>query len=100
MEVLYRLCKLPSPQPSSFYLGTNTIQCVWLAAELAFVFKFYIETKNTPLEEIAKHFDGDSALVGGADASGKGRILQQEIHEKDRKEAHENVTAHEERVGL
>lgn len=76
------------------------VYCVWLAAELAFVFIFYIETKNTPLEEIAKHFDGDSALVGGADASGKGRILQQEIREKDTKEALENITAHEERVGL
>jgi hypothetical protein len=39
---------------------------VWLAVELAVVWKFYIETRNTPLEEIAKHFDGNEALIGGA----------------------------------
>lgn len=58
------------------------MQCVWLGFELAFVFIFYIETKNTPLEEICKHFDGDAALVGGADASEKGRVIEAEIHEK------------------
>jgi hypothetical protein len=42
---------------------------VWLAVELAVVWKFYIETKNTPLEEIAKHFDGHDALVGGGAAT-------------------------------
>jgi hypothetical protein len=40
------------------------LQCVWLAVEVFVVWKFYIETKNTPLEEIARHFDGDQALVG------------------------------------
>lgn len=38
--------------------------CVWLAAELVVVYIFYVETRNTPLEEIARHFDGDEALVG------------------------------------
>jgi hypothetical protein len=47
-------------------LIANTTQCVWLAVELVVVWKYYIETRNTPLEEIAKHFDGDDALVGGA----------------------------------
>jgi sugar porter (SP) family MFS transporter len=32
---------------------------VWLAVELVVVYFFYIETRYTPLEEIAKHFDGD-----------------------------------------
>ncbi|KAF2429937.1 hypothetical protein EJ08DRAFT_697961 [Tothia fuscella] len=47
--------------------------CVWLAIELVVVWKFYIETRNTPLEEIAKHFDGQDALVGGAAATGVAR---------------------------
>lgn len=39
--------------------------CAWLAIEFVTIYYFYVETKNTPLEEIAKHFDGDSAVVGG-----------------------------------
>lgn len=73
------------------------VYCAWLGFELIFIYFFYIETKNTPLEEIAKHFDGDSALVGGADASGKGRMIQQEIREKDAKE--HNVVLQEETIG-
>ncbi|KAF2192874.1 MFS transporter [Zopfia rhizophila CBS 207.26] len=76
------------------------VYCVWLAAELIFVYFFYIETCNTPLEEIAKHFDGDAALIGGFAATEKGRILEQEIHAKDHKEATTNVHEHEEKVGL
>jgi len=45
--------------------------CIWLAIELVVVWWFYIETRNTPLEEIAKHFDGDEALVGGATSTGR-----------------------------
>lgn len=41
------------------------VYCVWLLFELFVVWKFYIETKNTPLEEIAKYFDGDEAIIGG-----------------------------------
>jgi len=52
---------------------------IWLAFELAIVYFFYIETKNTPLEEIAKHFDGDRALVGGAAATEKARQLADDI---------------------
>lgn len=59
------------------------VYCAWLAAELVFVWFFYIETKNTPLEEIAKHFDGDAALVGGVAATEKGRIIETEIHDKE-----------------
>ncbi|KAF2669590.1 hexose transporter protein [Microthyrium microscopicum] len=45
--------------------------CVWLTIELFVVWWFYIETRNTPLEEITKHFDGEDAVVGGAAASGR-----------------------------
>jgi len=55
------------------------VYCAWLAVELVVIWKFYIETRNTPLEEIAKHFDGDSAVVGGAAASEKGRVLAAEM---------------------
>lgn len=39
--------------------------CVWLSIELTFVWFFFIETRYTPLEEIAKYFDGEDARVGG-----------------------------------
>ncbi|OAA61799.1 hexose transporter protein [Niveomyces insectorum RCEF 264] len=51
------------------------VYCVWLAVELVVVYVFYIETKNTALEEIVKHFDGDLALFGGNAASAKARHL-------------------------
>lgn len=35
---------------------------VWLAVELVVVYVFYIETRYTPLEEIAKHFDGEVSI--------------------------------------
>ncbi|KUJ22335.1 MFS sugar transporter-like protein [Mollisia scopiformis] len=53
---------------------------VWLAFELFIVWKFYIETRNTPLEEIAKHFDGDSAIVGGNAANEKSRQLAADLN--------------------
>ncbi|PKY06403.1 putative transporter [Aspergillus campestris IBT 28561] len=49
--------------------------CVWLGIELAVVYFFYVETRNTPLEEIAKYFDGENAMVGGAVATQKARDL-------------------------
>jgi len=55
------------------------VYCVWLAFELAVVWKYYIETRNTPLEEICKLFDGENALVGGAAATEKGRIVAAEM---------------------
>ncbi|OJJ07877.1 hypothetical protein ASPVEDRAFT_47069 [Aspergillus versicolor CBS 583.65] len=54
--------------------------CVWLGVELAVVWFYYIETRNTPLEEIAKHFDGDKAMVGGAAGTEKARELASVIH--------------------
>jgi hypothetical protein len=47
-----------------------------------FIYFFYVETKNTALEEIAKYFDGDAALVGGHDATGRGRAIEHQIEEK------------------
>lgn len=55
------------------------VYTVWLAFELFIVWKFYIETRNTPLEEIVKYFDGDAALVGGVAAKEKSRQLAAEI---------------------
>ena len=43
------------------------------------MWKYYIETRNTPLEEICKYFDGDSAVLGGAVATEKGRVLAAEM---------------------
>jgi hypothetical protein len=46
---------------------------VWLFIELVVVYFFYIETRNTPLEEIVKYFDGEAALLGGDLATEKAR---------------------------
>jgi len=46
------------------------VYCCWLSIELAFVYFFFVETRYTPLEEIAKYFDGDDARVGGDAATG------------------------------
>ncbi|KUJ23713.1 putative lactose permease [Mollisia scopiformis] len=48
---------------------------VWLFVELCVVFFFYIETRNTPLEEIVKYFDGEQALLGGDMATEKARAI-------------------------
>lgn len=45
--------------------------CLWLAVEIFTIWYFYVETKNTPLEEIARIFEGDDAVVGGDDDTGK-----------------------------
>lgn len=71
------------------------VYCVWLLVsnfapdiplvadnvkvELIVVYFFYIETRYTPLEEIAKHFDGEDAVVGGAVATEKGKVLAAEL---------------------
>lgn len=48
---------------------------VWLAFELGVVYFFYVETQNTPLEEIVKHFDGEEALLGGTLATERAKQL-------------------------
>lgn len=69
---------------------------VWIAVELVVVYFFYIETRYTPLEEIAKHFDGEvsitlddplskysnisqDAVVGGGAATQKSKELAAEM---------------------
>ncbi|OOQ82960.1 hexose transporter protein [Penicillium brasilianum] len=47
------------------------VYCVFLVFEIFIVWKYYIETKEIPLEEIVKKFDGDRAILGGAAASEK-----------------------------
>lgn len=47
------------------------VYCVFLVFEIFVVWKYYIETKEIPLEEIVKKFDGDGAILGGAAASEK-----------------------------
>lgn len=54
------------------------VYCIWLAVELTVVYFFYVETRNTPLEEMAKHFDGADAVIGGAAATEKGLQLARE----------------------
>jgi hypothetical protein len=54
------------------------VYTVWIAFELFVVWKWFIETKNTALEEIAKFFDGENAMIGGGAATLKARQLQGE----------------------
>jgi hypothetical protein len=51
----------------------------WLAFEFGVVWRFYIETRNTPLEEIVRHFDGEGAILGGDLANEKSRQLEREL---------------------
>lgn len=88
--------------------------CVWLAFELVVVWFLWVETKvsydgvhlvsrsrpgltpttqNTPLEEIAKYFDGDTAKVGGEGATAQARIALE-----DMKSAGKLDTSHVEEV--
>lgn len=57
---------------------------VWLAFELFIVYTFYVETRNTPLEEIVKYFDGSDALLGGDLATEKARQVLVEETGNDR----------------
>lgn len=52
---------------------------MWLLVEFIVVYYYYVETKYTPLEEIAKHFDGEDALVGGEQATVKSKELAAEM---------------------
>lgn len=51
------------------------VYCVFLVFEIFVVWKYYIETKEIPLEEIVKMFDGDRAILGGAAATDKANQL-------------------------
>jgi sugar porter (SP) family MFS transporter len=73
------------------------VYSVWLAFETFVVWFFFVETRNTPLEEIVKHFDGEHALLGGDVATEKARVLLQEegiAAEKGTNVAHHEVSSH------
>jgi hypothetical protein len=75
---------------------------IWLAIELLVVYFFYIETRNTALEEIVRYFDGDSALLGGDVATEKARQLAHEL-QPEAIEPHVGGTSHgdpEKNVGV
>ncbi len=56
----------------------------WLGFEFCIFYFFYIETMNTPLEEIVKYFDGSDALLGGDLATEKARQILVEETGNDR----------------
>lgn len=64
--------------------------------ELAVVYFFYIETRYTPLEEIAKYFDGDAALLGGAAGTSKGNMLAAKLDGADGDEKRPYEVEHKE----
>lgn len=66
---------------------------VWLFVELLVVYFFYIETRNTPLEEIVKYFDGEQALLGGDLATDKARaiLVEEGLTEKGAIAHHEEL---------
>ncbi|RFU25255.1 hypothetical protein B7463_g11079, partial [Scytalidium lignicola] len=53
--------------------------CVWLLVELIVVYFLWVETKNTPLEEVCKIFDGEDAHVGGMAATKTGQAVLEQI---------------------
>jgi hypothetical protein len=66
--------------------------CVFLAMEVWVIYSFLIETRYTPMEEIAKYFDGDDAVDLGEvaiadmkeqarDAVGKPAVVHVEVRE-------------------
>jgi len=50
--------------------------CIFLAFEVVIIYFYVVETRYTPMEEIAKYFDGDDAIdvaeVATADLKEKG----------------------------
>jgi sugar porter (SP) family MFS transporter len=70
------------------------VYAVWLGFETFVVWFFFVETRNTPLEEIVKHFDGEAALLGGDVATEKARVLLQDEGLAEEK-GHANVAHHE-----
>lgn len=58
------------------------VYCVFLGLEVFIIYFFVIETRYTPMEEIAKYFDGDDAIdvgeVAAADMKERGIELSGE----------------------
>ncbi|RPA94784.1 general substrate transporter [Choiromyces venosus 120613-1] len=67
------------------------VYCCWLCVEFIAVYFLFVETRYTPLEEIAKYFDGEEARVGGEAATGLGRQTLYVLEEKGRIEHTEHV---------
>ncbi|KAJ5950110.1 hexose transporter protein [Penicillium verhagenii] len=66
--------------------------CVFLVFEIFVVWKYYIETKEIPLEEIVKKFDGDNAILGGAAASEKIQQITGQATEASRFDGEKAIT--------
>jgi len=63
----------PLPWAGAWKNSQWKLYCVytaWIAAELVFVYIFYVETKGPTLEEVARIFDGDNAEVGDVHVKG------------------------------
>ncbi|KAH7030730.1 general substrate transporter [Microdochium trichocladiopsis] len=60
---------------------------VFLAFEIGIIYFFIVETRYTPLEEIARYFDGDDAVdvreVANADVKEKGNIMVQQVSHQE-----------------
>ncbi|OOQ89572.1 sugar transporter [Penicillium brasilianum] len=54
----------------------SLIYTVWIFIELLFVFFFYVETRGPTLEELAKIFDGDGAIVAHVNLPEIGKGIQ------------------------
>jgi len=51
----------------------------WLDFQFAVVWRFYIETRKTPLEEIVRHFEVEGAILGGDSANEESRQLGRKL---------------------
>lgn len=60
---------------------------LWDTVELVFVWFFYVETKGPTLEELARIFDGDDAVVH----------IEKDIHNAEQDDDFNNVTAEQEK---
>ena len=56
---------------------------LWDFLELIFVWYFYVETKGPTLEEIARIFDGDDAMVEHIDLTQVEKEVHLSRHEED-----------------
>ncbi|KAH0605253.1 uncharacterized protein H6S33_005235 [Morchella sextelata] len=74
------------------------VYCCWLAVELTVVYFLFVETRYTPLEEIAKYFDGEEARVGGDAAPEYARHALGALEEKGAIERVTSSYSHPEKV--
>lgn len=60
------------------------VYCVFLLFEVGIIYMFIVETRYTPLEEIAKFFDGDDAADIAEITNAE--IKEQGIHGREKKD--------------